>query len=204
MKNNRGINFIVIISVTIIVAIIGLTLFTKPSVPENKEPKDNSMEIKTSIIFDTDPNECIKLDVNAVGKIVNVENLNDESKEIIDGLIINRNLDDVFNQIIDKFEAKEFIKNKKIDVVLQSTGEMSEVDVLNIIKGVLEVRDITPNVIVPIITEDARTFAKDSKISDAKAAFILDVTIEHPELHKEDLINKSISEIIALANAKTK
>ena len=72
-----------------------------------------------------DINPSIEINLDKKDKIKSVIALNDDAKEIINGSLKGKSIDDVLNSITDNLIEKEYVTNDLVDIILYSEGNIS-------------------------------------------------------------------------------
>ena len=173
----KGIIIGVVIAITVIV--VGILFFLNR--------KDNG--INTIITLDINPS--IELEIKN-GSIVRASALNNDSNDIVRGLE-GKTLEESFAVIIDNVKEMNLVEDGNITIILGMENNDKRIE--ESLKEACNKKQINANIIVPEITEEARSEAKAHGVTAAKAAYILDIVEDNNNIHFEDMVNKSSNEL---------
>lgn len=162
-----------------------------------------SYNIPTSYVS-IDINPSVMLSTNFLDKVVKVEALNDDAKEVVDNLdLYGKNATDAVNEVVDNATTLGYIdENASDNVILVSTycdniekREELQENIHNNLNQNLNKNGIRSLIIdSQLTTEDAQQ-ANEYGVSEAKILFVKKAIEQNPELKFEDLIYLPAKEI---------
>ena len=144
-----------------------------------------------SNIITLDINPSIEMEIKD-GFVIRVKAINEDANDIIKDTE-DKFLDEALNIIIKNTKEQNIVKDDNITIILGMDNNDKKIE--NALKKACSDNELNSNIIVPVITEEAKSEAQARGITAAKAAYILDVVKENNNLHIEDMINKSSDEL---------
>ena len=152
---------------------------------------------KTIATITLDINPSIEINLLKNEKIKSIIALNDDAKNIISdnfkGKSLKETLDLITNNLLKKGYASE---NERLEIILYSTGNISNNNLKNKLNKSLEKNHIDYNIIViDKVDKEDKEFAKKYNISPAKASYIKTITYDNKNISFEQLVNKSVNEL---------
>ncbi len=151
------------------------------------------------ILKNEDKVELITLDINPSielkikkEKVISARAINDDALEYVKDLK-GKTLNESFDMIISKAKENDLVEEGSITIVLGLNSKNEKVE--NILKEVCDKKEISADIIVPEITEEAKKEAEAHGISAAKAAYIDEIVKENENITFEDMINKPTKEL---------
>ena len=150
---------------------------------------------KLSIIT-LDINPSIRLSVNKNNKVVKIIALNEDAKDIVDNKLKNKSLDDALQIITDKIIDNVDRTNNKYVILINSEGDIKNIDVERKINKFFSERNTEVEVIsIDNITTEDEKVAKEYNITPSKAAYINSIKKENNDIDIEVIVDKSVSEL---------
>ena len=180
----KGLYIILAIIVLIIVGVIGLIMYNNKTF--------------STIVMDINPS--IEINLNRNGKVLKVIPLNADANDIIVGDFKGKKLDDVVEVIIEKVIEKGYVNENEVVILLNTDGDIQTDSVEKIIEEKFVAKEVTCNIVVPSINDNANENAQKYGISTGKASYIDEIIEKNPELNFEDLKDKSIKELSSIIN----
>ena len=155
---------------------------------------DNN-KIVSTITLDINPSIEINLTRNE--KVKSVVALNEDAKEIVNGNLKGKSIDDTLKQITDNLIEKGYVtEENELDVVLYVDGKITNKMVSEKIEFEFGKKEIHTEIItIDNVTKEDEKLAKEYNVSPAKIAYIKTIVKENEGINVEDLANKSVSEI---------
>lgn len=186
MKRSKKIIIgIVIFLIVLITSIVSMLYLEK----QNK--------IVTVITMDINPS--IQISLNEKEKVVKVEGLNNDGKELLkDNKLKGQKLEVAIDNITNKAIEKEYVKEKDNHILLHVEGEKTKEEVTTIVNNEFKEKNVECNVITQVLSEESKENANKYQISESKASYIEDVIEQNKDnvtVTFEELKDKSISEI---------
>ena len=175
---NKGI-IIGVVAAVIVLIVVGVILLLNP--------KDKGI---TNIIT-LDINPSIELELKD-GKVNRASALDGDANDYISGLE-EKTLEEAFDSIIKKAKENNLAEDGNITIILGMETNDSKIE--ETLKEVCNKNVVVANIIVPVVTEEAKNEAKAHGVSAAKAAYILEVVKENTNLKFEDIAEKSSEEL---------
>ena len=148
-----------------------------------------------------DINPSFKIKCSRNKKIVKVEALNQEAKDLIRTNFKGKKLEDLFNKI-----AKQLIKKDSIDdqvvILIHATKDLSTDEIQSKLYNAFVNRSVLPDVIIiDNITKEDKQLAKKYNITPAKASYIKQLIKNSTNNYEfKDLIDKAVSELQEMNN----
>ena len=151
-----------------------------------------------------DINPSIMLSTNLLDKVVKVEALNDDAKEVINNLnLYGKNASNAVNEVVDNATTLGYIDENSTDnVILVSTycnnkekGEKLQENIHNNLNNNLNQNGIKSLIIDSTLTTEDAKKANEYGVSEAKILFVKKAIEQNPELKFEDLIYLPTKEI---------
>ena len=174
----------------IVVSIIGLVLLISFLLLIRKK-----QNIYSTITLDINPSIKINLDIN--NKVINVIALNDDAKEIVSNEYNDKNLEEMFELLVDKLTYKGYFEgDNSINVIVYSNGEIDNNEVASKMKFVFGKQDVHVEMImIDNISIEDEKLAEKYNVSPAKIAYINTIVEENENVDIEELVNKSVNEL---------
>jgi len=185
-KSKKIIVWLVVFLIVLITSIVSMLYLEK----ENK--------VVTVITMDINPS--LKISLNEKEKVVKVEGLNKDGKELLkDNKLKGKSLEIAIEKITDKAIEKNYVKEKDSHILLYVKGEKTKEEVTTIINNELKEQKVECEVITQVLSEDSKENASKYEISESKASYIESIIKENQDkeitVTFEELKDKSISEI---------
>lgn len=180
---------IILIVVTTII-VIGIIVGGYFLIGKKKNSIDNL--IAASITMDINPS--IRLDLNKNMQVIEVVSLNADAKDLVDSNYKGKKLKEVVSGITDKLIDKGYAK-EELTILLGVSGNIKSEEVKEIISNRLEEKEITYDIIIPLINENSADIAKEYNITESKAAYLEEVINKYTDLKIEDIKDLSIKDI---------
>lgn len=151
---------------------------------------------KTVSTITLDINPSIEINLNRNEKVNSIVALNEDAKEIVDG-IEGKSLEDAFEIIATNLVEKNYAySGNNLDVILHVEGKFTSDDISKKIEYEFGKKDIhTEVIIVEEITEEDEELAKKYNVSPAKASYINSIAKENDNISLDDLANKPVNEL---------
>lgn len=179
MKKKSKISLLIILIIILIILSIFIIHYVTTS---NKEVQSFIIE-----------SPSIKISLNKKEKVLKVEPLNEESSNILKDTTFKKDsLDNTLNKLLDLLIKEGCIDNNSY--LLLSNENISS-KALNIIKDKLSKENISSEIIIQDITDNALSNAQEYNITSLKASYIENIIKENNTITFEDLKDKSITEI---------
>ncbi len=190
------------IAVSAIILILGISYFSYDT------------NFKVDSIIDIDVNPSIELKINKKDQIIKYKALNDDAKEILDGMDLEKvDIDIALNAIIGSMVTKGYLDDISNSILIsvdnndQNKAEKIRKELVSKIDNILNTDKIQSSVLSQTMSNnknlsEEEKLSKDYDISLGKAKLIVDLTKNNSLLKKEDLVNLSINEINVLAEGK--
>ena len=146
---------------------------------------------KISVItLDINPSLELTLKRN---KVIDIRALNNDGNDVITDNIKNSSLNDALDIIVSNLIENDYIKENEVTIILGMDDKDN--NILDSVKDAFNNHKIDANVVVPVITEQAKKDAEAYNVSSAKAAYINEVIETNNELKFDDLTEKSTTEL---------
>lgn len=157
---------------------------------------NNRESTKISYSFTLDVNPSVKVNVDNEDKVVNIKLLNQQAKDLFDeNNLKGVDLDSSIEFIAKRFEEGKYINKDKLIVLFNITDSKKEKLVKDLLDKYLSDKSEELEIISPKITEEAKTKSIRYKITEAKAAYILELQKDNKKIDLSDLVNKPIDEL---------
>ena len=155
---------------------------------------DNN-KIVSTITLDINPSIEINLTRNE--KVKSVVALNEDAKEIVNGNLKGKSIDDTLKQITDNLIEKGYVTEENfLEIILYSEGDISNKELETKLKETLEKKKIDSNIItIKKVSKEDEELAKKYDVSPAKISYIKSIIKDNENINIEDLSNKSVSEL---------
>lgn len=151
---------------------------------------------KVYSVVTIDINPSIKFSLNKNNKVLDIEGLNEEGKELIrNKKYVGELFNDAFSNITKEVVEKKYITEENNYILVNIDGKNNEEHIVSIINNEFKNNSIECNVIIQEITEEAKENASKYGISESKASYIEKVIKDNPSITFEELKDKSINEI---------
>ena len=178
---------IIIVSLLVLIGVVVLTLVLLPK-------KNNKKEAKlTTITMDINPSIEIKIDDKEIVK--SIKALNDDAKELELDKLNNKSLDKVFNIIVNKIIENDYSHGDRAYIILNVDGNIKSNVIEQKLNNEFEKHHYDAELIVPVITEQAKKDAKKYNITPAKAAYLEEVIKDNKDIDMKSLIDKPVREL---------
>ncbi|NMB43705.1 MAG: hypothetical protein GX995_06205, partial [Clostridiales bacterium] len=163
-----------------------------------------------------DVNPSIQITTNRRDKVIKLNALNDEAKELIDDIKYkNKDYHDVTKKVIEALALESIVSSKYINddkgvmlvSVYNNNSKKQKIQIEEInsqIRNQLDAYDLHPILLTQSIdkTNTIDKFSKEYGISAGKMTFIRNLILLNPELKTEDLVGLSLYELLEIS-AKT-
>ncbi len=167
-----------------------------------KETKLNEERLKENankekIFLTLDINPSIKIELDKEENILDIIPIDEDAKKMIENaLFVGDKLKKALEILVDKIIENKYTYNDNVSILLYGDNidlRIVKDDLENIIKD----KNYKSNIIIynGQINEDAKELAKKYNVSEAKAAYTLNVLNDFKNLKAEDIINRSITEL---------
>jgi len=155
----------------------------------------NNNRIVSTVTLDINPSIEINLTRNE--KVKSVVALNEDAKEIVDGNLKGKSIDDTLKQITDNLIEKGYVTEENfLEIILYSEGGISNKELETKLKETLEKKKIDSNIItINKVSKEDEELAKKYDVSPAKISYIKSIIKDNENINIEDLSNKSVSEL---------
>jgi len=155
---------------------------------------DNN-KIVSTITLDINPSIEINLTRNE--KVKSVVALNEDAKEIVNGNLKGKSIDDTLKQITDNLIEKGYVAEENfLEIILYSEGDISNKELETKLKETLEKKKIDSNITtIEKVSKEDEELAKKYDVSPAKISYIKSIIKDNENINIEDLSNKSVSEL---------
>ncbi len=172
---NKKIIILTIVCTILVILITGFILF------------NNRVVSKITI----DINPSIEIGLNKDNKVVKAKALNKDAKDIVAD-VKGKNLDDALDTVTNNVIEKGYVKEKEVTLLINSSGNINNNEIKNMIEKDFTEKQINPEVIVieNISKEDIKT-AKKYDITPAKASYINSINNANVEV----LTDKTVEEL---------
>ncbi len=151
---------------------------------------------ESSFKITLDINPSIEMEVEN-DKVKDISALNDDAENIVNKKMKGRLLESAFEDLLKKSKDKGYIDGDVINIIL-GIDEDDNGTVEEALREASKDSKIRVNIIAPDITDEARKKAKEYKITDAKAGYLLSIIKFNNSLKFEDLVDRSIRELIEM------
>ena len=157
-----------------------------------------------------DVNPSFEYTLNRFDQVIGVESVNDDAEAVLNEIDIPkfRNIDEVIKLTIDELYNEGYLTGDEKEIMLLSVcgGDDGKTkDLAEKLTDVTTAYEATPDILE--VTEDDRKAADDLNTTAGKLALILDIvnkTDKVTEADVEKYVDKSVKEIIAVLDGKTK
>jgi len=159
---------------------------------------------------DIDINPSIELSYNLYKRVIKIESLNDDGKNLLEGVkgYKNKPVEDVINKVIDNAIKENYISDRGENTVLVTiTEDKNNIDHNKILEKVdthLKNSSIEAEVIVMKSDKESREAAKKNSLSPGKAKLIEKAVDLKEDINPEEIKDKSVKEIINIINEAKK
>ena len=155
---------------------------------------DNN-KIVSTITLDINPSIEINLTRNE--KVKSVVALNEDAKEIVNGNLKGKSIDDTLKQITDNLIEKGYVAEENyVEIILYSEGDISNKELETKLKETLEKEKIDSNITtIEKVSKEDEELAKKYDVSPAKISYIKSIIKDNENINIEDLSNKSVNEL---------
>ena len=176
--------FIVPIIISLLVLTVLLVVFLLPK-------KDSIFAT-----FTLDINPSIEINVDEEEKVISVNPLNDDAKDLINYEVEGITVDEFLYKFTEKIVEKGYAVDNHLVILMNSTGNVDKINFEGKIINNFGEKDIDVElIIIESITEEDEKYAKEHNISSSKAAYINSISKENENIDKDLLINKPINEL---------
>ena len=159
-------------------------------------------KVKSTITLDINPS--IKIELNKHNKVVQVTALNNDAKKIVNQAKGSKSLSATIDNLTESLAKSKFISNNEINILLHTSGTISDDQVAQLIISSFKKNKINPNIIVQESTTNSAINAKKYNITEGKAAYIEKIIEDNKALNFSDLKDKSINDLISIINGTYK
>ena len=163
-------------------------------------------------VIDIDVNPSIELSINKKEKVLKVRALNDDGKEIIEGMDLKKkHVDVAVDEIVGSMVEKGYVADDEDNGILVTVknkdhkkAEKFREKIVKDFDKALGDRDVNAPVINQSATdiEKVKEFAEENDISVGKAMFVTKLVEEDETLSAEELADMSIKEIMEMIKEK--
>ncbi len=164
-----------------------------------------NLNVTTTVMFDVNPG--IQAGLNSKGEVRTFEAINDDAKEIVDGLdVIGDDINEATEKLMKELVESKYISESSNTVLVSSEGDDAD-DIVNkvnsTIKESLKKENIDASVISQIYEDDdtLEDLAKKYNITEGKALLISRIVASNTAYKFEDLINLSATDLTLLAES---
>ncbi len=165
------------IAVVIIVALVVLVLTKMNSGP--------------TALITLDINPSLELEFKS-GKVVNARALNEDAQDYVAELE-GKKLDEAFDIIIKRAQEHNLVENGNVAIILGMESNNKKIE--EALKKACDDNQVNANIIVPVITEEAKNEAKARGVTPAKAAYVQEIVKDNEEIRFEDVVDKPAAEL---------
>ena len=152
---------------------------------------------KPTSIITLDINPSIEIHLDKKNEVIKLIPINEDAKEVINDDLIGKDYNYVITNIIDKTVEVKNLKNDRIAVILNVTGEINKVDVIKKIEDYSHNKELDiPIYVVDSVTEEDKALAKKLGITEGKANYLNGIKKEHNDINVEELKNRDVSELM--------
>ena len=193
----------VLIISLILLGVIGLGIGSFFLVKELNSKTDGEVkekEVASIVILDINPS--IKVSLDKDNKVIKMEALNNDAKDIVYSDCEGNELDYVIYKIVNNLVDKGYTE-EKITMLVSTDGEIKTDEVERLLKNEFTTKNIENEILVLEDTSDsAKAKAEEYGISESKASFIEGILEEKSQLSFDELKDKSIEELNEIKNQK--
>ena len=147
----------------------------------------------TTITLDINPSLEIKVDKNEVVKSIRA--LNDDAKELKLSKLKNKNIDEALNILVEKIIENDYSNGDRAYIILNVEGTIKSDVIENKLNTKFKEHNYDAEVIVPVITDEAKEIAKKYNITPAKAAFLKETIKDNKDIDIDSLKDKPVREL---------
>ena len=185
----------IIFIIVLILIILGISIFGFLYYKTN--------QVATILTMDINPS--ISISLNYKNKVLKVEGLNKDGKELLKDNKLNGNtLENAIEDITKKVIDKGYITENDNYILINVYGSSIEDKVITLINKQFKENNTKCNIIIQETNEESTKNAEKYGISESKASYIEDVIKEHNNMTFEDLKDKTINEIMEIIKDKDK
>ncbi len=152
---------------------------------------NNNKKIVTTITIDINPS--IELGITKNGRVGKITALSKDGEEFARADCQGKKLEDYLDEMVQRTLDLHLAETREITIILGMDGNNKKIE--DAIQKAFERKDISANIIIPTISEEARKEAETHNITPAKAAYILEIIASNEALHFEDLVEISAREL---------
>lgn len=182
MKNKKLILIVIIILLIVGISSVGIWFYLKAN------------KVVTIVALDINPS--MKISLNYKNKVIKVEGVNGDGKELLkDNKIKGKSLEVAIKDISKRVIEKGYITESDNHILINVEGSNIKEEVLTLINNEFKEKNIECNVITQEIDESAKVNAEKYGISESKASYIDSIIKENGDITFEELKDKSINEI---------
>ena len=145
----------------------------------------------TTITMDINPS--LKMNVTNKGNVSSIVSLNKDADALYTQEVIGKSVKEVIGVIATKAVEMDYAKDGEITIIVGLDGKDN--GVVKDIENAFTEKNVRANVIVPVITEEAKREADHYGITPAKAAYVLEVIGDNEDLKFDDIMNVSAKEL---------
>ena len=147
-------------------------------------------------VLTMDINPSISIGLNYKNKVIKVEGLNEDGKELVkDNKIEGKTLKVAIEDITELVIEKGYITEEDNHILINVDGKDIKEDVVSLIKNEFNEKNTECNIIIQEVSDNAKDNAEKYGISESKASYIEGLLKENENISFEDLKDKSINEI---------
>lgn len=156
--------------------------------------KDNKKEETKKTIVTIDINPSIELTIDDKEKVIDIKALNEDAKKIVSEDLKNKELNQVFEVIVEKTISNHYLDRGNI-VLVNVDGEIEEGKITSKLQDIFAERHYSVEIVIPKITKEDEKLAKKYNITPAKAAYINEVAKSNENIKIENLIDRPVYEL---------
>lgn len=161
-------------------------------------PKEKE-EVVSTVILDINPS--IKIELNKDNEVIKVTALNEDAKDLVNDSYKGINIKNAIKEITTKLYDKGYL-NGDTTILLNTTGIIKNEMIKELFSEELTLKKVKYEIIVPEITDSSKELAQKYQITESKATYLEEVIKSNPDLKIEDLVDKSINEIVKVVKEK--
>lgn len=161
-------------------------------------PKEKE-EVVSTVILDINPS--IKIELNKDNEVIKVTALNEDAKDLVNDSYKGINIKNAIKEITTKLYDKGYLKGDTT-ILLNTTGIIKNEMIKELFSEELTLKKVKYEIIVPEITDSSKELAQKYQITESKATYLEEVIKSNPDLKIEDLVDKSINEIVKVVKEK--
>ena len=182
MKNKKVILIVIAVLLIIVIGSVRVWFYLKAN------------KVMTTVTLDINPS--IEISLNYKNKVVRIEGLNDDGKELLkDNKLKGNSLEVAIEDITELVIEKGYITESDNHILINVEGKDIKDEVVTLINNEFKEKNTECNVITQEIDESAKVNAEKYGISESKASYIESLLKDNSDITFEELKDKSINEI---------